>query len=69
MEKDELGGASPAAAARALLKLSARKSPPAHKTVGFGCKLLIFLRRLLPDRVIEYILQRMYIGRPGTRTR
>ena len=63
MEKDELGGPPPLSVARLILKLSAGKNPPAHVTVGFSYKLLIFLRRLLPNRVIEFILRGMYLGK------
>jgi len=62
MEKDELDGRPPASAARAMLKVSARKNPPARKVVGFDYKLLVFFKRLLPDRAIEYILKKIYLG-------
>jgi len=63
MEKDELSGYPPVSAAKVIFKLSKANNPPARKTVGFDYKLLIFLRRLLPDRIIEYILRAIYIGR------
>ena len=61
MEKDELGGSPPSTVAKVLLKLSARKNPPARITVGFNYKLLVFLHKLLPNRLIEFILARMYL--------
>ena len=63
MEKDEQGGYPPESAARAILKLSAQKKPPAHKIVGIDYKLLVFLSRLLPGKFIEFILRTMYMGR------
>ena len=61
MEKDERNGPSPAAAARALLKLSSRKHPPPRTVIGFGNKLLAMLRRFLPDRLILFILSMIYM--------
>ena len=63
MEKDELGGCRPSKAAQAMLSLSAQKKTPARKIVGLDYKLLVFLRRLLPERAIESILRSMYMGR------
>jgi short-subunit dehydrogenase len=65
MEKDELGGCRPAKAAQAMLRLSAQKKPPAHKIVGMDYKLLVFLRRLLPESATESILRSMYMRRQG----
>jgi len=62
MEKDELGGRPPASVARAILKLSAKKRPPARRIVGFDYKLLVFLKRLLPDIIVEFILRKIYLG-------
>jgi len=61
MENDELGGASPSTVAKILLRLSARKNPPSRITVGFNYKLLVFLHKLLPNKLIEFILVRMYL--------
>jgi len=62
MEKDERSGGPPNSCARAILKLSARKDPPARKVIGFSYKLLVFLKRLLPDRLAMFILRAMYMG-------
>ena len=61
MEKDELGGPPPVSVARVIFKLSGRKNPPARVVVGLSYKLLSFLKRFLPDRLIEFILRKMYI--------
>jgi len=62
MEKDELSGKPPLSAAHAILKLCKSKNPPARKIVGFDYKLLAFLRRILPDRTIEFLLRKIYIA-------
>jgi len=60
MARDERSGAPPEKAARAALKLAGKKNPPVHVTVGMAYKLVIFLRRVLPARMFEFVLQRMY---------
>jgi len=62
MEKDELSGYPPITAAKAILKLSTMKNPPARKIIGFDYNMLALLRRLLPDRVVEFFLRKMYLG-------
>ena len=61
MEKDELGGHPPESAATAILRICGRANPPLRTVVGSGYKLLTFLRRLLPDRLVETILRSMYL--------
>jgi len=61
MEKDELGGGPPISAARAIFKLGSRRNPPPRVVVGLDYKLLYFLRRLLPYRMVEAILRSMYM--------
>ena len=63
MEKDEINGRKPDTVSRAILKICGRKSPPLHKVIGFEYKLLVFMKRLLPCRTVEFILRKMYIGR------
>ena len=62
MERDEIGGKPPESAARAIIKVTGMKNPPARKIVGFDYKMLAFLSRLLPYRLIEFILRGIYIG-------
>jgi len=61
MERDETGGRPPRSAARAILGLCGRSDPPLRTIVGFDYRLLAFLRRLLPDRLVEAILRSMYM--------
>lgn len=63
MEKDELGGMSPAAVTACVLRAIRSKNPPVRITVGFTYKLFTFLKRLLPARLVESILVAMYPGR------
>ena len=62
MEKDELGGHPPVMAARAILKLSGKRNPPARTIVGVSYRLLAFLKRLLPDSLVVFILRAIYMG-------
>jgi len=61
MEKDEKSGYLPVTAANSAFRLSKSKNPPARKIVGFDYKVLAFLRRFLPDRIVEYLLRKMYL--------
>ena len=60
MEHDEQNGAPPEAVAKAVYNMIARKNPPVRCTVGLSYKLLVFLKRLLPDRLVLWILGKMY---------
>jgi len=61
MEDDERGGRPPVSVARVILKFSKRNNPPARTVIGLDYKLLVFLRRFLPDRLIEFILRLIYM--------
>jgi len=61
MEKDERCGRQPLSVANAILKIIERKNPPRRYIVGLNYKFLAFLGRLLPDRIIEIILAKMYL--------
>jgi len=62
MERDELNGKPPESVARVILKLCSRKKPPARVTVGLDYKLLMFLKRLLPNRFVLFLLRKVYLG-------
>ncbi|MCL2391454.1 MAG: SDR family NAD(P)-dependent oxidoreductase [Oscillospiraceae bacterium] len=62
MEKDEIKGRPPISAAQVVLKLCTKRNPPLRTIVGFDYKLLAFLRRFLPQRLVEFILKKMYLG-------
>src|SRR5690554_1070096 len=60
MEKDEKNGKDPITVARVIHKVLKKKNPPIKVTVGFEYKLFVFLKRLLPQRLVNYILFKMY---------
>jgi short-subunit dehydrogenase len=60
MAKDELGGDPPSKPAKAALRLAQRKSPPPRVTVGLPYKVVLLLRRLIPARLFEAILAKIY---------
>ena len=61
MERDELGGKPPLSAAKAIFGISGRKNPPLRTIVGYDYKFFAFLKRLLPDRLVETVLRKMYL--------
>jgi len=63
MENDEVNGRAPGSVAKEILRICGRESPPLRRVIGFEYKLLVFMRRLLPNRLIEYILRKMYTNR------
>ena len=60
MEHDEQNGAPPEAVAKVVCKMLHRKNPPVRRAVGASYKILLFLKRLLPDRLVMWILSLMY---------
>lgn len=60
MEKDETGGKEPDFVAKAIVRLLRRRSVPVFTTVGIPYKLLVFLNRILPTRLVTWILYLMY---------
>ena len=61
MAKDEQEGRDPLSVAKVAWKLALRTEPPARVPVGIEYKLLMFLLRLFPDRLKEFILRKMYL--------
>ncbi|MCK7485829.1 MAG: hypothetical protein MZU97_10000 [Bacillus subtilis] len=60
MEKDEQKGKDPMTVAKTIARLLARRRPPLYKTVGIEYKLFVFLKRLLPNNLRNFILYSMY---------
>ena len=60
MARDERRGKSPEAVARGGYKGARRKNPPLRASVGLASKLEVFLSRLLPVRLINYIIYKIY---------
>lgn len=61
MEKDEQNGKDPITVAKTMLKLVNRKHMPATKTVGGGYKILMFLIKILPQKLVLFILKKLYM--------
>ncbi|MDR3344370.1 MAG: SDR family oxidoreductase [Oscillospiraceae bacterium] len=60
MAHDEEHGASPLLPAKACLRLATMSNPPVRVTVGLPYKAVLLLRRLLPARLCEAIMGKLY---------
>ena len=60
MEKDETHGMSPDRVAKVVLKQIKRKNPPTIVSVGFSAKLVNFLQKILPRRLMMKIVKKIY---------
>lgn len=60
MEKDEQNGKDPITVARVFYKLANKKKIPATKVVGGLYKFLLFLKRLVPERFMMWVLSKLY---------
>ena len=60
MEKDEMNGVSPMKVVKVLDKLIKKKRMPVRVTVGFNYKFLIFLSKVLPKRLVAFIVTKLY---------
>lgn len=60
MEHDEEHGMSPMSVAKVAHRLLKRKHLPVMVAVGFKYQLFVFLKRILPNRFVNFILYQMY---------
>lgn len=60
MAHDEENGASPVKPAMAALRASERENPPIHITVGAMYKGVMFLKRILPEKIFLGAIGKMY---------
>jgi NAD(P)-dependent dehydrogenase (short-subunit alcohol dehydrogenase family) len=60
MERDEQKGKDPMTVAKAIARMLKQKKPPLYATVGIEYKLIVFLKRLLPNNLRNFILYQMY---------
>ena len=60
MEKDEQNGMDPEFAAVIINKMINRKRIPLYKTIGFKYKVMIFLAKLLPAKLVNHIVGSIY---------
>lgn len=61
MEHDELSGAGPETVATVIAHVLASPRPPVRVAVGASYKALMQLRRVMPDRLVEAIMRRLYM--------
>lgn len=60
MEKDEQNGQNPKIIAKSVQKLIVKKKISLRKVIGFKNKVLYFLCKILPTKLVNYILYCMY---------
>lgn len=60
MEKDEQGGMDPAAAGRYIAKIALKKNVKPLYAIGFSYKLVCVLVKLLPCRLANWIIGKLY---------
>ncbi len=60
MELDETKGMEPLVIAKSIHKLLKRKTLPITKTVGFSYKMIRFLNKILSERLVLYIVRKLY---------
>lgn len=60
MEESELNGPGPEVVVKAISKIIYSKNPPIRITAGFSYKAVVFLKRLLPARLVAYAVSKIY---------
>lgn len=60
MVKDETNGPAPDIVSNVILKIVNRKNPPVRVTIGLNYKMIVFLKRLVPARFLEYVVSKLY---------
>jgi len=60
MAKDEQNGVSPMKVVKVIEKLIKKKRMPRSIIVGLDYKLLVFLSHLLPKRIVEFLVSKLY---------
>lgn len=61
MMHDEIHGKPPETVARAVVRLAGKRRMPARRVVCMDYKLLCLAARLLPGRVVEWVLGLLYL--------
>jgi short-subunit dehydrogenase len=60
MERDEKNGMSAVSVSKVIYKLTKQKRPSIIKTVGLKYKFFVFLKRILPTRLVNYVIYKIY---------
>lgn len=61
MEHDEQTGSSPYTVARAAYKLAGKEHPPARVPIRLSYKIIVWLTKVLPDYIIEQLVEKIYL--------
>ena len=61
MAHDEQTGDSPESAAQVIVATLGKRNPPVRVAVGGSYKALMQLKRFLPDRIVEFVMRRIYM--------
>ncbi|NJD04355.1 MAG: SDR family oxidoreductase [Ruminiclostridium sp.] len=60
MIKDETNGPDPIVVAKQLYRIIGKRNPPIRVIIGLQYKVFVFLKRLLPDRLVSFVISKMY---------
>ncbi|MGD9604662.1 MAG: SDR family NAD(P)-dependent oxidoreductase [Bacilli bacterium] len=60
MEKDEQKGKNPLSVAKTIFHVIKRKKPPIKVVVGWEYRLIVFLKRFLPNRLVNWLIYQIY---------
>lgn len=60
MEKSETQGPGPKKVVKSITRIIGSKNPPIRVTAGFSYKLIVFLKRFLPSRLVEFVVSKIY---------
>lgn len=61
MAHDEQTGDGPESVARVIVATLGKRNPPVRIAVGGSYKALMQLKRFLPDRLVEFVMRRIYM--------
>ena len=61
MAHDEQTGDGPESVARVIVATLGKRNPPVRIAVGSSYKALMQLKRFLPDRLVEFVMRRIYM--------
>ncbi|HBM80168.1 MAG TPA: hypothetical protein DD426_04915 [Clostridiaceae bacterium] len=60
MAKSEQNGPGPRAVIKEIYRIIKSKNPPVRITAGWSYKLIVFAKRFVPDRLLEYVVSKLY---------
>lgn len=63
MIRSELSAYGPERCAKTILKIAQKKNPPVRVSVGLDYKLLYLLAKIMPLRIKEFVLRKMYLSK------